>query len=151
MKVELLNHPNEKLAEIAIRICRGKRNVALNTPVDQAIIRRVVDSGHESVAEHVNFTFRITGISRVTSHQLVRHRIASYSQESQRYSDPLENGEEDWAVIPDSILENPEARKITADFLKETITLRKKLDKLGIKLEKQLNIYPKRRRTKISY
>ncbi len=149
MKVELLNHPNEKLAEIAIRICRGKRNVALNTPVDQAIIRRVVDSGHESVAEHVNFTFRITGISRVTSHQLVRHRIASYSQESQRYSDPLENGEEDWAVIPDSILENPDARKITADFLKETITLRKKLDKLGIKLEDSRYFLPNATKTAI--
>ncbi len=40
-----------------------------------------------SVLEHVVFTFLIEGISRVTSHQLVRHRIASYTQESQRYSE----------------------------------------------------------------
>jgi len=149
MKVELLNHPNEKLAEIAIRICRGKRNVSLNEPVDQKIIRRVVDSGHESVAEHVNFTFRITGISRVTSHQLVRHRIASYSQESQRYADPLENGEEDWAVIPDSILENPKARRIAIDFLKETMNVRKKLDQLGIKLEDSRYFLPNATKTAI--
>ena len=83
MKIELLNHPNEKLAEIAIKMCRGKKRVSLSESVNEDLIRRVVDSGHESVAEHVNFTFRITGLSRVTSHQFVRHRIASYSQESQ--------------------------------------------------------------------
>jgi thymidylate synthase (FAD) len=43
-------------------------------------------SGFPSVLEHVVFTFYIEGISRVASHQLVRHRIASYTQESQRYS-----------------------------------------------------------------
>ncbi len=135
MKVELLNHPNEKLAEIAIRMCRGNKSINLTEPVNQDLVRRVVDSGHESVAEHVNFTFRITGISRVTTHQLVRHRIASYSQESQRYADPLETNEKDWAVIPDSILENPKARKIAHDFLNETIKVRKELDELGIALE----------------
>jgi thymidylate synthase (FAD) len=149
LKVELLNHPNEKLAEIAIRMCRGKKSVGHNVPVNQNLIRRVVDSGHESVAEHVNFTFRITGISRVTTHQLVRHRIASYSQESQRYSDPLESDIENWAVVPDSILENPKARKIAENFLKETISIRKKLDELGIKLEDSRYFLPNATKTAI--
>jgi len=49
------------------------------------LIRSVVASGHESVVEHVSFTFAVAGVSRALSHQLVRHRLASYSQQSQRY------------------------------------------------------------------
>lgn len=49
------------------------------------ILRRVVGYGHHSVIEHANFTFSIEGVSRVCTHQLVRHRLASYSQQSQRY------------------------------------------------------------------
>ena len=49
------------------------------------LLRRLISSGHLSPFEHVSFTFAIEGISRVTSHQLVRHRLASYTQQSQRY------------------------------------------------------------------
>ncbi|MFA5039048.1 MAG: FAD-dependent thymidylate synthase [Candidatus Omnitrophota bacterium] len=56
------------------------------TPQKQAeFIRKVVASGHESPLEHVKFTFAVEGVSRALTHQLVRHRIASYSQQSQRY------------------------------------------------------------------
>lgn len=48
-------------------------------------IEKVVASGHESPIEHVKFTFAIEGVSRALTHQLVRHRVASYSQQSQRY------------------------------------------------------------------
>ena len=149
MKVELLNASNEKLAEVAIRMCRGKKNVSLSEPANEDIIKRVVDSGHESVAEHVMFTFRISGISRVTSHQLVRHRIASFSQESQRYADPLENNKEDWAVIPDSIIENKKALKLAEEFLESTLIVRKKLDDLGIKLEDSRYLLPNATKTAI--
>lgn len=49
------------------------------------LLRQVVGYGHHSVIEHANFTFSIEGVSRVCTHQLVRHRLASYSQQSQRY------------------------------------------------------------------
>lgn len=49
------------------------------------LLSRLISSGHLSPFEHVSFTFAIEGISRVTSHQLVRHRMASYTQQSQRY------------------------------------------------------------------
>jgi thymidylate synthase (FAD) len=62
--------------------------------------------GHQSVLEHASFTFGIEGISRVTSHQLVRHRVASFSQQSQRY---VSHKERFAAVIPPTIEENPEA------------------------------------------
>jgi len=49
------------------------------------LIKQLLSSGHLSPFEHASFTFAIEGISRVTSHQLVRHRLASYTQQSQRY------------------------------------------------------------------
>ncbi len=51
----------------------------------EQFVNQVVASGHESPLEHVKFTFAIEGVSRTLTHQLVRHRIASYSQQSQRY------------------------------------------------------------------
>jgi len=69
-------------------------------------IEDVIASGHESPVEHVNFTFAVSGISRALSHQLVRHRIASYSQQSQRYVDA--NG---FAyIIPPAIEAIPKAK-----------------------------------------
>ena len=53
------------------------------------LVKKVLDSGHQSVAEHVYFTFAIEGISRACSHQLVRHRAGIvFSQQSQRYVSP---------------------------------------------------------------
>ncbi len=51
----------------------------------RTLVRKILSMGHASVLEHVAFTYGVEGISRATSHQLVRHRIASYSQQSQRY------------------------------------------------------------------
>jgi thymidylate synthase (FAD) len=149
MKVELLNNPDEKLAEIAIRMCRGKKNIPMKEEVNSNLIKRVIDSGHESVAEHVNYTFRISDISRVTSHQLVRHRIASYSQESQRYADPFITSGEDWAVIPDSIIEIQEAEKATIELLKTIEKYREKMDKLKVPLEDSRYFLPNATKTAI--
>ncbi|MBU0683219.1 MAG: FAD-dependent thymidylate synthase [Candidatus Omnitrophota bacterium] len=60
-------------------------------------IKKVVASGHESPLEHVKFTFAIEGVSRALTHQLVRHRIASYSQQSQRY---VKESEFDYIIPP---------------------------------------------------
>jgi len=63
--------------------------------------------GHTSVIEHTNFTFAISGVSRSLTHQLVRHRIASYAQQSQRYvsiSDPS-------FVVPPTIKKNAAMKK----------------------------------------
>lgn len=85
MKVELIDHTKdcEKLVADAARTCyqsKGKDKKA-----DERLIRMLFESGHTSVLEHIKFTFRIKGVSRVLTHQLVRHRMASYSQQSQRY------------------------------------------------------------------
>jgi thymidylate synthase (FAD) len=70
-------------------------------------ISRILESGHESPIEHVSFTFAVQGVSRALTHQLVRHRIASYSQQSQRYVD---ESEFDY-ILPPSIARIPEAKK----------------------------------------
>ncbi len=69
------------------------------------ILSTVMGYGHVSVIEHATFTFSIEGISRACSHQLVRHRLASYTQQSQRYV----RIEDMVPVIPDTIRDNPEA------------------------------------------
>ena len=57
----------------------------LSSQAVDRMLGRLISSGHLSPFEHASFTFAIEGISRVTSHQLVRHRMASYTQQSQRY------------------------------------------------------------------
>lgn len=66
---------------------------------------RCFELGHMSVFEHVSVTWRIGGISRACSHQLVRHRLASYCQQSQRYV-KVGTDSMDWYVIPPSIRED---------------------------------------------
>lgn len=73
-------------------------------------------SGHESVLEHANFTFRIMGISRVTLAQLTRHRIASFSVQSQRYVDQSDTA----FIVPDTVIANKDAFSIYTDAL-ETV------------------------------
>lgn len=80
-----------------------------------AFVSTVLESGHDSPIEHVSFTFAVEGISRACSHQLVRHRIASYSQQSQRYVT-----EKDMEyILPPSIAKIPEARERFEKFMQE--------------------------------
>lgn len=64
-----------------------------------AMVKHLYRNGHESVFEHVWFTFRVSGVSRACSHQLVRHRMCSFTQRSQRYCDESENG----VVLPGTL------------------------------------------------
>ena len=74
----------------AIRLCYSASEIGeIREAIDGAeaarLIGKVLKLGHLSVLEHASFTFAIEGISRACSHQLVRHRMASFSQQSQRY------------------------------------------------------------------
>ncbi|OIP27069.1 MAG: thymidylate synthase, flavin-dependent [Dehalococcoidia bacterium CG2_30_46_19] len=88
MKVELLfiTPEAEKLIETAGRtsyLSSGKQG----KDTEKAFIRMLIKRGHLSVLEHAYATFRISGISRAFTHQLVRHRLCSFTQQSQRYVD----------------------------------------------------------------
>jgi len=89
-------------------------------------IKKVVSSGHESITEHAKFTFSVEGISRVTTHQLVRHRLASYSQQSQRYV-----GFDDIPyIIPPVIKNNKKAQRYFLDTMKQVENAYKELIKI---------------------
>lgn len=80
MNVKLIAHTPKPLY-----VCAEAAAACYNSSPDLKIIKGCIRSGHESVLEHCSFTFKIENCSRSASHQLVRHRIASYSQQSQRY------------------------------------------------------------------
>ena len=113
LNVKLLSHtPDaEKLIATAAKLCYSSSDIeslrdGLTEEKIESFLDMLVSIGHESVMEHVSFTFGVEGISRACSHQLVRHRIASYSQKSQRYVN--ENGFE--FITPPAIEEIPEAK-----------------------------------------
>lgn len=112
MKVKLITSINELPSHLATAICVGKDIDIFNDDSGEIYsyskgFSKAIKSGHFSVLEHIPFTWYITDVSRVTSHQLVRHRIASYSQQSQRYCKITPNSK--WFIIPETIEINPEA------------------------------------------
>ena len=97
MKITLLNSAeNEKLAELSAAICVDK----LDNPTEKGMLS-AINSGHDSVLEHLPLTWVIENVSRALTHQLIRHRIASYSQLSQRYTKV--QTDEEWYIVPTSI------------------------------------------------
>ena len=88
---------------------------AVEREVQADFVRKVLESGHDSPIEHASFTFAVAGISRACSHQIVRHRLASYSQQSQRYVD----GSDMDYVLPPAIAKIPEARERFEAFMAE--------------------------------
>lgn len=91
LSVSIISHTDRPLVTIykAARQCYSVGSVANLEQASReemaALVQKCIRSGHTSVLEHASFTFAISGVSRALSHQLVRHRMASYSQQSQRY------------------------------------------------------------------
>jgi thymidylate synthase (FAD) len=131
----------EALVEYAGRACY--RSQARGQPAKflQARIRE----GHESIIEHASVTFEITGISRACSHQLVRHRIASYSQESQRYVDMSEPE----FVVPPSVAENPQAQEVWDEFMDTVADTYHQLRELGVRKEDARFVLPNAAATRL--
>lgn len=92
LKVKLLQYTPEpeKTIAAAAKLCYSAVGVddILENSTDEStdkFLNMLMSYGHMSPIEHVSFTFAVEGVSRSLTHQLVRHRIASYSQQSQRY------------------------------------------------------------------
>jgi len=153
MNIELLSHtPDpETVIALAARLCYSPSSIGelqqrLEATDIESFLDKIMSLGHHSVLEHASFTFGIEGISRVTTHQLVRHRIASYSQQSQRY---VSHKDEFTSIMPDTIAENPEARQIFA-FMSETVhKAYAQLVEMGIPAEDARYILPNATETKI--
>jgi thymidylate synthase (FAD) len=114
MYVRLLRYTEdpERTVALAARLCYSPVGIGaiekkLGPKETRRLVRMLIKMGHESALEHASFTFGIEGISRCCSHQLVRHRLASYSQQSQRYvgeHSAMHGGVFDF-VIPPSVVE----------------------------------------------
>lgn len=139
IKVELLSiTPDaEKLLEEAGRTCylsfdrTGKESY-------KKFIRMIVRSGHHSVLEHASATFRIKGGSRSFTHQLVRHRLCAYSQQSQRYV----NEKNFSIIIPDSIKNNSEAKEAFMSLINNAQDTYVKLQEIGVRKEDARFVLP---------
>ena len=130
MKVELLRYTpdGEKLIASAAKLCYSPVGISeieenLKGKNVDSFLNMLVNLGHESPIEHVSFTFGVEGVSRTLTHQLVRHRIGSYSQQSQRYV-KLEQFD---YIIPPAIEKDEDAKTL---FIKAMEEDQKYYDKL---------------------
>ena len=152
MLVQLLSHTPEpeQVVTAAARLCYSASGIedllAKSRRDHESLLRKVMALGHLSVLEHASFTFGIEGISRACSHQLVRHRLASYSQQSQRY---VAQRERFAAVMPPTIAERPELAARFDALLTEIHRTYSALLDAGVPAEDARFILPNAAETKI--
>ena len=120
LKVKIIAHtPNpEEVVAQAAKLCYSPVGVdgimeKLTPEKIESFVNNLASIGHESPFEHVSFTFAVEGISRACSHQIVRHRIASYSQQSQRY---VKEGDNFEFVIPNIITDMGAVQEFEQDM-----------------------------------
>ena len=113
MDVRLLQHtPDpERSVAVAARLCYAPVGAAelmehMSEEAQRKVLRIILNSGHHSTLEHASFTFAIDGVSRAMTHQLVRHRLASYNQQSQRY---VSFADEPCFIVPPAVADDPAA------------------------------------------
>ena len=142
LNVVLLRHTPEpeEVVAMAAKLCYSPSGVEelkekIEAKDQAAFVEKLAAIWHLSPIEHVSFSFGIEGISRACSHQLVRHRVASYSQQSQRY---VKEEQFDY-VIPPSIKQDPalvrEFEKFMAEAQENYTRVLKRLEELGYKGE----------------
>ncbi|GHT36626.1 flavin-dependent thymidylate synthase [Endomicrobiia bacterium] len=153
MKVKLLKFTPEpeKICAIAARLCYSSASIdEISEKFTKEKIRelfgKVISSGHNSVLEHASFTFGVEGVSRSLLAQLTRHRIASFSVQSQRYV-KFKNGVE--FIVPETIKRDRSLLEKYNNFLKNTEKLYKEFLDADIPVEDARYILPNASATKI--
>lgn len=124
MKVELLAHtPNpEKVIACSAKLCYSNSHIddlydGLTDENSANFVEKLASFGHASPVEHVSFTFGIEGVSRTLLAQITRHRIASFSVQSQRYV-KLDQFE---YITPPEIEKNPQAKEVFVDMMNKDL------------------------------
>ena len=153
MHVELLYHtPDpERAVATAARLCYAPIGATeLMESLDEQAIHKVLStilaSGHLSTLEHASYTFAVEGVSRALTHQLVRHRLASFNQQSQRYvkfADGLDT------IKPESIAQNEEASRLFDEMIEKTVEAYQAFLAAGVPAEDARYILPNAAETKI--
>ncbi len=153
MDVRLLNHtPDpERAIAAAARLCYAPVGAAelLEVMSDEGVrkvLKTIITSGHTSALEHASFTFAIDGVSRALTHQLVRHRLASYNQQSQRY---VTYAEEPSFVVPPAVAEDPVAAEAYGAATRAAFEAYRALLDAGIPAEDARYLLPNAMETKI--
>ena len=157
MKVELLAYTPEpdRVCAAAARGCYSKKDAVtlyreMKDEEIKKILRKCILSGHLDVIEHANFTFSVSGVSRSLTHQLVRHRLASYSQQSQRYVElKLNHGSYIEPVAYQTL--KPELRKKVSQLLTTISNIYYELIESGLNLEDTRMILPNATPTNITF
>ena len=153
MQVELLYHTPEpeRAVATAARLCYAPIGASelmdsLSDEDIRKVLRTILAGGHLSTLEHASYTFAIDGVSRALTHQLVRHRLASFNQQSQRYvkfADGLET------IKPESIARNEEANRLFDEMIEKTVEAYQAFLDAGIPAEDARYILPNASETKI--
>ncbi len=153
MLVTLVRHtPDpEQTVALAARLCYspitiGDLQERMAGSDIRSFLEKILSLGHHSVLEHVSFTFGIEGISRVTTHQLVRHRIASFSQQSQRYVSHKDKFD---VIVPPTIAANKELSERFAALIGDIHGLYGEMVENGIPAEDARYVLPNAAETKI--
>jgi thymidylate synthase (FAD) len=141
----------ETMVAVAARLCYSPVGVSelleeMGEEDINKLVRFVIKSGHLSTTEHISFTFAIEGVSRALTHQLVRHRVASYNQQSQRYVSFKDNFE---YIIPPQVEEDNDIREEYDGLIKDAHDLYKKFLDKGIEAEDARYLLPNASETKI--
>ncbi|MDO4183229.1 MAG: FAD-dependent thymidylate synthase [Coriobacteriia bacterium] len=153
MQVELLYHTPEpeRAVATAARLCYAPVGASelmetLSEDKIRSVLRTVIGGGHLSTLEHASYTFAIDGVSRALTHQLVRHRLASFNQQSQRYvkyADGLD------VVKPATVTADPELEETFDTAIEAAMAAYKKLLDAGVPAEDARYLLPNAAETKI--
>ena len=136
LKLSLLQHTPDPDRAVAVagRLCYAPVSASELTQEmsdeDVAkLVRILVRSGHHSALEHASFSFAVDGVSRACTHQLVRHRVASYNQQSQRY---VRFDSADGFVVPPSIEGNAQALQVFLEAMENARVAYDRLVEIGL-------------------
>lgn len=153
MQVELLYHtPDpERAVATAARLCYapvGASELMETMPEERikSVLSTIMKSGHFSTLEHVSYTFAVDGVSRALTHQLVRHRLASFNQQSQRYV----KFKNDINVIkPETVTANADTEAAFDEAIAACVDAYHKLLEAGVPAEDARYLLPNAAETKI--
>ena len=153
MHVELLYHtPDpERAIATAARLCYapvGAAELMETMPEERvrSVLSTIMGSGHFSTLEHASYTFAVDGVSRALTHQLVRHRIASFNQQSQRY---VRFADGVATVKPESVAASEEASSVFDQAIAAAVEAYGKLLDAGVPAEDARYLLPNAAETKI--
>ncbi len=153
MDVRLLSHtPDpERAIAVAARVCYAPVGAAelmehMSDEAVEKVLYTIMSSGHFSALEHVSYTFAIDGVSRALTHQLVRHRLASYNQQSQRY---VAYDDDPAFIVPPTVDADPEARQAFLEACGEAFLAYRALIDAGVPAEDARYLLPNAMETKI--